>query len=540
MNKKGDEDHYCAALNKNQPENMKNDEKGNKAMKKIALILAMAILCASFSAAGFAEEPMTISYVPQAGPTDPDGFILKAVEEKFNVKIDFWGKQSANTLLGSGDIPDVFVMQVADLDNFAREGVLAEIPPEFIKEHAPYLYEVWTSVSPNMDLWKIDGKNYFLPGLDPELGGASNPLVYRGDWLETLGFEKAPTNLEELEAFVYACAQKDPDQNGVNDTYGMSESGLRQVYGAFGFQPDQFCILDDGTVSYGGIQPQMKEALALISKWFKDGVISPLSTTGEFDIYMSTQFANGEVGCATDEVLAFKGKTFEGARIGDTYAELAKQNPEAAEKLVYATPVSGPKGDHGVIGVTLPHKWGLCIGKQVQDDPEKMARILELFEYYSNTVESWVFARFGQEGVHFNYGDYTFSNGKTCRFPQSIDPYGNWSQIVAIGGGTVFDFFTPMTSQAALPETAWIANEHPELIEAYQSGNVYYDAMYIKPAIWNDYSAELIAMREMAYAQIITGEKDIDYFDTFVQEWLNNGGQEVLDAIANGEGKILK
>lgn len=509
-------------------------------MKKTAFLLAIVMLFVSLSLPAFADDPMVISYVPQAGPTDEDGYILKAVEEQFNVKIDFWGKGSANTLLGAGEIPDAFVMQIADLDSFAREGVLAEIDIDFLKEHAPYLYEVWNSVSPDLDLWKIDGKLYILPGLDPELGGASNPLVYRGDWLKNLNIDHAPTNMAELEAFVYACAQNDPDGNGVADTYGMSESGLRQVYGAYGFQPDQFCVLEDGTVSYGGIQPEMKEALKIIAKWYADKVISPMSTSNEFDVYMSTQFANSEIGCSTAQVLAFKSATFEGARVGDTYAELAKQNAEAAGSLVYATPVAGPDGNYGVVGIPLPHKWGVCIGTQVQNDPEKFAKILELFDYYSSTVDNWVFARFGEEGIHFNYGEYTFSNGTTCKFPQSIDPYGNWSQIVAIGGGTVFDFFTPATSQAALPETSWIANEHPELYEEYENGHSYYDVVYIKPAIWNDYADELNTLRSVAYAQIISGEKDIDYFDTFVSEWLANGGQEVLDSINAGEGKLLK
>lgn len=52
------------------------------------------------------------------------------------------------------------------------------------------------------------------------------------------------------------------------------------VYGAFGFLPDRWTE-KDGKLVYGAVQPEIKEALTLLNKRYKDGVIDPEFITGE-------------------------------------------------------------------------------------------------------------------------------------------------------------------------------------------------------------------------------------------------------------------
>lgn len=42
------------------------------------------------------------------------------------------------------------------------------------------------------------------------------------------------------------------------------------------------------------------------------------------------------------------------------------------------------------------------------------------------------------------------------------------------------------------------------------------------------YTPELIRMRDKAYISIITGDQPVDYFDTFVVEFMEAGGKQVL------------
>ena len=39
--------------------------------------------------------------------------------------------------------------------------------------------------------------------------------------------------------------------------------------------------------------------------------------------------------------------------------------------------------------------------------------------------------------------------------------------------------------------------------------------------------AELEELEKEAYLEIISGEKELDYFDTFVEEWMERGGAQI-------------
>ncbi|MFQ9074388.1 MAG: hypothetical protein ACLR5J_01780 [Lachnospiraceae bacterium] len=47
-----------------------------------------------------------------------------------------------------------------------------------------------------------------------------------------MGIDKVPETLDEFETAIYAMTF-DPDGNGKNDTYGLSESALTAVFGAW-------------------------------------------------------------------------------------------------------------------------------------------------------------------------------------------------------------------------------------------------------------------------------------------------------------------
>ena len=42
---------------------------------------------------------------------------------------------------------------------------------------------------------------------------------------------------------------------------------------------------------------------------------------------------------------------------------------------------------------------------------------------------------------------------------------------------------------------------------------------------------KLKEMQKQAYLEIITGEKPVDYFDTFVEQWYEAGGEEIVKEV---------
>ena len=45
---------------------------------------------------------------------------------------------------------------------------------------------------------------------------------------------------------------------------------------------------------------------------------------------------------------------------------------------------------------------------------------------------------------------------------------------------------------------------------------------------------------QQTFLQIIVGEKPLDYFDTFVVEWYENGGQELTDSVRKAYSETLE
>lgn len=52
-----------------------------------------------------------------------------------------------------------------------------------------------------------------------------------------------------------------------------------------------------------------------------------------------------------------------------------------------------------------------------------------------------------------------------------------------------------------------------------------------QPEIWMQNSSVLGDMVDTTFVDIIVGNQSVEYFDTFVENWLAAGGQATLDAL---------
>ena len=199
----------------------------------------------SSQTAGGEEEPITISwlaYQTDAQP-DPDSKIVKAVEERYNVKFDFWfvdnqkWDDTLNVRFAAGEMPDVFRLKTkGNLNKYVQQGVVGELPIEMIEEKAPNYMKMVEEYDTENLMWmptRINGKNYgfTFPAIRNTY---PTSLVWRLDWLKAVGIDKVPETLEEFETAMYKFAKEDPDGNGVDDTYGLSNTVMGTVLGSFG------------------------------------------------------------------------------------------------------------------------------------------------------------------------------------------------------------------------------------------------------------------------------------------------------------------
>lgn len=90
-----------------------------------------------------------ITWVPYSiQPTDPNGEILKWIEDKFNVDIDVWNVDESkfdeivSLKMAAGEIPDFFrISKVGNLLNYVNQRVVAVIPNGYIQKYAPNIYK---------------------------------------------------------------------------------------------------------------------------------------------------------------------------------------------------------------------------------------------------------------------------------------------------------------------------------------------------------------------------------------------------------------
>lgn len=477
----------------------------------------------------------------QMSPTPANAKMVKYWEEKFNVDFDVWNiehqqyEELLNIHLASGEIPDlVHITPPSNLTKYRQQDILADIPVPILEKYLPYSLQGLNEQAPGyIDYGKIDGRQYGIPSVS-----VTNllrlPIAYRQDWLDKLG-KKIPATIDEFEEVIYAFANEDPDGNRVKDTYGLSQDGLLLLYGMYGAVPEQQYFQEkDGRLVFGMIEPEMKEALAYANKWHRDGVIDPEFITGENTggyWALSHSFINGKIG------MTVRGNYYHWVSEGD-YLELDQDGNEVPTpssqntketllkfpdaKIGFGQPlINKDGGQGGVKGWNLLSKF-YAVGADASNDkePGKMAKILQILDFMGGNpnVDEHSTARYGIQGEDWEWME---KDRNTVRQAQRfLDQPG-----LRFEEGSVFWWTTPLPGkQYRSRQEEW----------AYKIGfdkGGLYSAIQVSTPAMSKYDAELQAMREQAYIQIITGDKPLDYFDTFVNEYLASGGQEILDEV---------
>ncbi|MCR5607030.1 MAG: extracellular solute-binding protein [Treponema sp.] len=101
-------------------------------------------------------------------------------------------------------------------------------------------------------------------------------MGYRKDWAEKLGLSE-PKTIEDVYNMMYAFTYKDPDGNGLQDTYGLA---MCKYTGPFDIIQAWFGAGNGWTEQNGRLIPihqtkEYKEALDWMKKMYEDGLIAP-------------------------------------------------------------------------------------------------------------------------------------------------------------------------------------------------------------------------------------------------------------------------
>jgi len=497
-------------------------------MKKISLILIVAILALALAACQKKEEPGS-SVSPSASPTgsnepapsEPSApaepVTLKIVykdegtanpvsvkffdtlekalleDEKLNVNFELVDlaqgsyAENLNLLLLSGTIPDIIYFQGGD-QQISQQGLLEDLRPYI--EQSTYVKNI---IQPH-NKTRMDSYPYLL-WIKPL---APKAPVIRSDWFNQMESAKALADNpspDNYYAFFKELVTKKP--GGGKPSYAITAAGdmteINFIFNtAFGLDTT-WLKKEDGTYEYAKVSQNEKEKLAYYHKLYDEGLLDPQYITKQWDT-KEDAFYKGEAAVITGTV----------GKIIDLYdGRMVELNGEQA-KLTVLPPAKGAAGQGlGATDVTKESR-GLAISSQSQHKDIAF----KVFDYLASP-KGQMLDRLGFENEHYKIVDGQIElNDKY---------YGEWYAR----------FWEPIEFKPELPLKTPLLGE--PAAQSLQMAADYYtaDNNFIIP---EQFVANWDAMNNLykEYStDFITGKRDLADFDKFVSEWNAAGGAEI-------------
>lgn len=452
----------------------------------------------------------------------------------------------------SGDYPDVFSVKGTDLVNYAADGTISDITEVFEEYASDELKEyVYADGGLSLQSAMVDGRLYGLPFMGNGYDAVMVMFV-RQDWLDALGLEM-PQTMEELKEVAYAFTYDDPDGNGKADTYGVAlngvdvfsyVSGLQAIFEGFGAAPGNspnlaFIKGEDDTVIWGGSNAAaMKDALQLMQDMYNEGSIAKEFITMDGNSIFEESGA-GRCGIWFGPMWAGMSANANAIKSEPDAHITASRVPDGGGSDSSRAYFTSSPGSYYVVSSdcvnteVLIKLMNLSVEKLCASSSDE-----EFLMYYGDnlTTSGWKtsltptlppfknYDNFKKESTALLSGDTSnlnteqlndYENMKAYLDAKGTDGFDPEDATIQAGVGLYTVFGDPKGGYAAVDEI--ITNQ---LITPSAYNAVPTTLMSDKASILNKLATETIL-------KIVLGEP-VDQYDTFLENWMKLGGEEVL------------
>ncbi|MGB6128786.1 MAG: sugar ABC transporter permease [Psychrilyobacter sp.] len=340
---------------------------------------------------------------------EPNGLVGKEASRLTNIvlketasKVGTNSDEMFNLMMVSGKLPDI-VGGNNRKDDFIKYGMEGAFVPlnKLIDQYAPHIKK-FLEERPDVknSIVAPDGEIYYIPYIAD--GAAARGYWIRQDWLDKLGLEQ-PNTVEDFHKVLVAFRDQDPNGNGLKDEvplffrHWQELMRLTTLWGARSTGTDTYLSFyeKEGKVISGLTQPEFKDGMKHVVKWYKEGLIDPeVFTRGSKA--REVLFGNN-IGGATRDWFASTGN----------FNSALKDKISGFNVQVMAPPMgtTGKRVEESMRASVKPDGWAMTFENKHQ------AETMKYFDFYF-TDEGRKLANFGVEGVH-----YTMKGGK----PQFTD-----------------------------------------------------------------------------------------------------------------------
>lgn len=516
-------------------------------MKKWATLFISLILVLSMVSAALGEEatvakfdpPITITAVRTApnaatvqypeGETMEDNVWTRMYLEELGINLQYkwlvdeasWNEK-VNLMIASTDLPDIFQATDIQFQQLYEAGLLVDQTEAFEKYATEYTKMViFESGDGQYNSALRDGKLMAIPF-------TGNPrenvpfLVVRKDWEKQLGLDGIDTWDDVVE---YAAAFKGMADGNYGLTSTSDLGSLYTLFAAFGSYPQKWIEQEDGTLVYGALLPETRNALEAMQKLYTDGLLDPEFGTRDY-AKVNELIASGKLGICN----------------GSFPAPLSQwqsliNNDENAEVAYYPIPnVEGGASSY-VHDLGAQGYWVVTSGCEY---PEAATMMLNVWMdvFYANTSDEVY-----REKVNWENGNETWQNA----FVRAYRGFKNWDNYIQITAvlrdEKTADEITPeqrgnleQCRQAlAGDRTQWCWNAifgeggSCSIVDYYKNN----DELFVQNAFTGnptvsmvDYQALVDKLQLETFTKIVQGA-DISEFDSFVDQWNALGGADI-------------
>ena len=434
------------------------------------------------------------------------------------------------------ELPDV--VTVGDVQ-FAQELIDSGLFREVGSLFDTYANETWkTAMELDEDLWdpyKRDGERMGIPVLDYAYNH-EYLLWIRQDWLDKLDLQ-APKTIEELEGVLERFKNDNPDGLQPSEVVPLSIGSKNKlntwmgdpswIFGAYGTLPEQWNVADDGSLEYGSINVGMKQGLQTLSEWHAKGYISKeMALRDESEI--SLPAVAGTAGI-------IPGPYWMG---GWPLSDTKKNVPDAIWK-----PYSIPTGADG-----MAMRHGTQFTNGVTLISKDMKHPEALFTYQNYMFANYANPRSGSEfdyGLFKNYDYDLAEDGSLVRWDEIPGGHVDAVHYLLVRNGAripdaqmkalmnLADGAEPTTRLEREVDSAY-GLETPEAASVMLSQEaISFKNMYTGPPT-ETMNAKLDYLNKIElklFNEIIYGDKPVNAFDAFVEQWQSEGGKKITEEV---------
>lgn len=498
-------------------------KKTRKRARALSSILCVAMLSTVMSSCSKKEEkagltywmamsPMTASQYANYGETK----IAKEMEKRTGIEIEYihpptgQSAEKFNIMMAQPNLPDIIEASwtgyPGGMGNAITQGKVVDISQHLDKapNFKKYLDE-------NPDVAKLiktdDGKIIGFPFIRGDRSLLTSAgLMLRKDWLDELNLE-VPETIDEWETVLRAFKEK----KGAEAPLTFVLNSFLQFgpfVGAYGVNAKTY--VKDGKVTYGPAEPQFKEFLALMNKWYNEGLIDKAIATQD-ENGVTANILNGDSGAVINSV---------GSGMGG-YLSAATEEGYDLVAAPYPVLVKGQTPEFGQASLPVSGLFA-AISTSCKD----LDLALKYLDYGYSEEGSLLF-NFGIEGESYEmkdgYPTYTeiiTNNNEGLTMAEAMAPY-----MRSFESGPFIQDKRYMEQYAVLPQ-------QKNAIEIWRETN---ELEHELPLIYPEETSELAKMQtavktyyQEMLAKFIMGIEPIENFDKYVAELNSRGLQQIL------------